>query len=165
MGPAFAGRAAECVDTDRPPRQNRPVHTNREMTDQEVALLRSKLTPMLERLAAQSGLSITMGKITYTRHNAVFAVEAAVRGEDDGARGRGVPGERDPVRIRAGRPGPRLRALRQVVSHRRHEAAIDEDAGDLPADRAADEEPASATTASPFEFSVALAMSTQLPRP
>lgn len=81
MRPAFAGRAAECVDADRPPRQNRPVHTTREMTDQEVALLRSKLTPMLERLAAESGLSITMGKITYTRHNAVFAVEAAVRGE------------------------------------------------------------------------------------
>ena len=64
------------------------MHTNREMTDQEVALLRSKLTPMLERLAAESGLSITMGKITYTKHNAVFAVEAAVRGEGGVTMGR-----------------------------------------------------------------------------
>lgn len=58
------------------------------MTDQEVALLRSKLTPMLERLAAESGLSITMGKITYTKHNAVFAIEAAVRGEGGVTMGR-----------------------------------------------------------------------------
>lgn len=70
-----------CVDAALPLRQNRPVHVNREMTDQVVALLRSKLTPLLERVAAESGLSITIGKITYTKHNAVFAVEAAVRGE------------------------------------------------------------------------------------
>ncbi|MBZ0150545.1 MAG: hypothetical protein IT456_26465 [Planctomycetes bacterium] len=64
------------------------MHTNREMTEQDVALLRQKLTPLLERLAAETGLSVTMGKITYTKHNAVFAVEAAVRGEGGVTMGR-----------------------------------------------------------------------------
>ncbi len=58
------------------------------MTDQEVERLRAKLTPLLDRLAAETGLSISMGKITYTKHNAVFAVEAAVRGDSGIVMGR-----------------------------------------------------------------------------
>jgi hypothetical protein len=58
------------------------------LTTQEVESLRARLTPLLERLAVETGLSLTMGKITYTRHNAVFAVEAAVRGESGIVMGR-----------------------------------------------------------------------------
>lgn len=64
------------------------MQTNSEMTAEAVERLRAKLTPMLDRRAAETGLSITMGKITYTKHNAVFAVEAAVRGEAGIAMGR-----------------------------------------------------------------------------
>lgn len=64
------------------------MQTNREMTAKEVQLLRSRLEPLLERLGAQSGLSITMGKVTYSRNNAVFAVEAAVLGEGGVTMGR-----------------------------------------------------------------------------
>lgn len=58
------------------------------MTSDEVERLRARLTPLLDRLAAETGLTITMGKITYTKHNAVFAVEAAVRGEGGVTMGR-----------------------------------------------------------------------------
>lgn len=51
------------------------------MTSREVEALRIRLQPLVERLAAETGLAIAIGKITYTRHNAVFALEAAVRGE------------------------------------------------------------------------------------
>lgn len=51
------------------------------MNSLEVDKLRAKLQPLIERLAADTGLAISVGKITYTRNNAVFAVEAAVRGE------------------------------------------------------------------------------------
>ena len=51
------------------------------MSSLRVDELRRKLQPLIDRLAAETGLAISIGKITYTRHNAVFAVEAAVRGE------------------------------------------------------------------------------------
>jgi hypothetical protein len=50
------------------------------ITDLEVDHLRARLQPLIDRVAAETGLSITMGKITYTTNNAVFAIEAAVRG-------------------------------------------------------------------------------------
>lgn len=58
------------------------------MASEEVESLRARFTPLLERLAAETGLAITMGKITYTKHNAVFAVEAALRGEGGVTMGR-----------------------------------------------------------------------------
>src|SRR5689334_24820279 len=51
------------------------------MTSLAVDELRSRLQPLLDRVAAETGLAISMGKITYTRNNAVFTVEAALRGE------------------------------------------------------------------------------------
>lgn len=51
-----------------------------EMSALRVEELRARLQPVLDRVAAEMGLVITMGKITYTGNNAVFAVEAAVRG-------------------------------------------------------------------------------------
>jgi hypothetical protein len=51
-----------------------------EMSAARVEELRAKLQPLLDRVAAETGLAVTMGKITYTGNNAVFAVEAAVRG-------------------------------------------------------------------------------------
>ncbi len=39
-------------------------------------------------MAAETGLSITMGKITYTGNNAVFAIESAVRGSGGVVMGR-----------------------------------------------------------------------------
>lgn len=51
-----------------------------EMSALRVEELRARLQPVLGRVAAEMGLAITMGKITYTGNNAVFAVEAAVRG-------------------------------------------------------------------------------------
>jgi hypothetical protein len=56
------------------------VATANEMSAARVEGLRARLQPLLDRVAAELGVAITMGKITYTRHNAVFAVEAAVRG-------------------------------------------------------------------------------------
>jgi hypothetical protein len=50
------------------------------ITDVEVDNLRARLEPLLARVAAETGMSISMGKITYTGNNAVFAIEAAVRG-------------------------------------------------------------------------------------
>ena len=56
------------------------MNKSNEMSAQRVEELRARLQPLLDRLAAETGLTITMGKITYTGNNAVFAVEAAVRG-------------------------------------------------------------------------------------
>ena len=50
------------------------------MDGERVDALRRRLQPLLDRVAAESGLALTIGKITYTRNNAVFAIEAAVRG-------------------------------------------------------------------------------------
>ncbi len=38
------------------------------------------MAPLIELVAAETGLAISIGKITFTRNNAVFAIEAAVRG-------------------------------------------------------------------------------------
>lgn len=57
------------------------MQTNREMTKLEVERLRARLTPLLERLGAETGFTITMGRVMYSRFNASFAVEASVRGE------------------------------------------------------------------------------------
>lgn len=56
------------------------MSTPREITHHEAETLRARLEPLLDRLAAETGLAISMGKITYTSNNAVFQVEAAVRG-------------------------------------------------------------------------------------
>lgn len=42
--------------------------------------LSARLRPLLERVGAETGLVISLGKATYTANNAVFAVEAAMRG-------------------------------------------------------------------------------------
>lgn len=52
----------------------------REMTSLEVDKLLGKLQPLVERLAAETGLAVSIGKISYTGNNAVFTIEAAVRG-------------------------------------------------------------------------------------
>ncbi|MBM4059638.1 MAG: hypothetical protein FJ265_00865 [Planctomycetes bacterium] len=58
------------------------------MDEAEVTKLLARLRPLLDHLAAESGLSISVGKASYTRHNAVFAIEAAVRGAGGVAMGR-----------------------------------------------------------------------------
>jgi hypothetical protein len=50
------------------------------MDEVEVTRLLARLRPLLDRLAAETGLAISVGKTTYTKRNAVFAIEAAVRG-------------------------------------------------------------------------------------
>lgn len=50
------------------------------MNAERVQQLRQRLEPLLGQLAAETGLVLTMGKITYTANNAVFAIEAAQRG-------------------------------------------------------------------------------------
>jgi hypothetical protein len=65
--------AAPCRTAPVTPPPNR-------ITDVEVDNLRARLEPLLVRVAAETGMSISMGKITYTGNNAVFAIEAAVRG-------------------------------------------------------------------------------------
>ena len=59
-----------------------------EMSTQRVEELRVRLQLLLDRVAGEMGLEISLGKITYTRNNAVFAVEAAVRGEGGVTMGR-----------------------------------------------------------------------------
>ena len=83
------------------------------MTSLEVDRLSAKLIPLLERLAAETGLSITMGKITYTEHNAVFAVEAAVRGESGITMGR----EAEAFLVNAGRFGLEATDLGRDFEH------------------------------------------------
>jgi hypothetical protein len=50
------------------------------MTSLEVDRLLGKLRPLVDRLAAETGLAVSIGKINYTGNNAVFTIEAAVRG-------------------------------------------------------------------------------------
>jgi hypothetical protein len=58
------------------------------MSSLRVEELRRRLQPLVERLAAEMGLAFSIGKITYTKNNAVFAIEAAVRGVGGVAMGR-----------------------------------------------------------------------------
>jgi len=64
----------------RQPSRTHAVTTPNEMSALRVEELRARLQPLLDRVAAETELTLTMGKITYTAHNAVFAIEAAVRG-------------------------------------------------------------------------------------
>jgi hypothetical protein len=50
------------------------------MTSLEVDKILGKLQPLVDRLAAETGFAISIGKINYTGNNAVFTIEAAVRG-------------------------------------------------------------------------------------
>ncbi len=56
------------------------MHRSNEISSARVEDLRRRLQPLLDRVAAETGLALGIGKITYSRHNAVFAIEAAVRG-------------------------------------------------------------------------------------
>ncbi len=60
----------------------------RRMDDAEVTRLLGRLQPLMDRLAAETGLVISVGKVTYTKHNAVFTIEAAIRGNGGVALGR-----------------------------------------------------------------------------
>ena len=58
------------------------------MDQREVHKLMARMRPLLDRLATETGLVLSIGKTTYTRHNAVFTIEAAVRGSAGVAMGR-----------------------------------------------------------------------------
>jgi hypothetical protein len=56
------------------------MHSTPRMDATVVQQLFARLRPLLDRVGEETGLAIAIGKATYTTNNAVFTVEAAVRG-------------------------------------------------------------------------------------